>query len=104
MAARTGAEPRPPLSREHVLSAAVALADDGGLAALTMRKLGERLRVEAMSLYHHVSGKDDLLDGMVDAVFAEIELPGAGAHWKAAIRRRAMSARAALTRHPWALG
>jgi AcrR family transcriptional regulator len=104
MAARSGAKPRPPLSREQVLRAAVALADDGGLHGLTMRKLGEKLRVEAMSLYYHVSGKEDLLNGMVDVVFAEIELPGDGTHWKSAMRQRVMSARAALARHPWALG
>src|SRR3954453_10140535 len=90
------------LSRERVLRAAVALADSGGLEALTMRRLGEDLGVEAMSLYKHVANKDDLLDGMVDLVFAEIELPAPGAEWRTAMRERAVSARAALLAHPWA--
>ena len=95
----SGARPR--LSREKVLGTAVALADAAGIDALTMRKLGEELGVEAMSLYNHVANKVDLLDGMVDAVFAEITIPRGG-DWKAAIRERALSARAALARHPWA--
>jgi AcrR family transcriptional regulator len=90
------------LSRERVLAAAVALADSGGLDSLTMRRLGAHLGVEAMSLYKHVANKDDLLDGMVDLVFAEIELPDDGTPWRTAMRRRAVSVRAALTRHPWA--
>ncbi|MGE3289587.1 MAG: TetR/AcrR family transcriptional regulator C-terminal domain-containing protein [Pseudonocardia sp.] len=94
---------REPLRRERVLRAAVTLADRVGLPALTMRKLGEALGVEAMSLYRYVSGKDDLLDGMVDAVFTEIDLP-AGEDWRAAMRARAESARAVLGRHRWAIG
>ncbi|MGY1636123.1 TetR/AcrR family transcriptional regulator C-terminal domain-containing protein [Geodermatophilus sp. SYSU D00742] len=94
---------RPPLSRERVLAAAVALADAGGVEGLSMRRLGEALGVEAMSLYHHVANKDALLDGMIDVVFAEIELP-TGEDWQAAMRRRAISARAALSRHRWAIG
>ena len=94
--------PRIPLSRERVLHAAVALAEAGGIEALTMRRLGEALGVEAMSLYRHVASKDDLLDGMVDVVFSEIELPQDGTDWHAAMRWRALSVRAALTRHPWA--
>jgi AcrR family transcriptional regulator len=90
------------LSRERVLRAAVALADSGGLEALTMRRLGEELGVEAMSLYKHVANKDDLLDGMVDSVFAEIDLPADGAEWRTAMHARAVSARTALNRHPWA--
>jgi AcrR family transcriptional regulator len=90
------------LDRDRVLSAALALADDAGIASLTMRKLGQALGVEAMSLYNHVANKDDLLDGMVDAVFAEIELPTVGDDWKPAMRDRATSTRAALSRHPWA--
>src|SRR6478672_3742938 len=90
------------LSRDRVLAAAVALADSGGPDSLTMRRLGAHLGVEAMSLYKHVANKDDLLDGMVDLVFAEIELPTGGTDWRTAMRRRAVSARAALTRHPWA--
>jgi AcrR family transcriptional regulator len=96
------AEPRARLSRERVLDAAIALADGGGIESLTMRRLGEEVGVEAMSLYKHVANKDDLLDGMVDVVFAEIELPTGGTDWRTAMRERAVSARAALTRHPWA--
>jgi AcrR family transcriptional regulator len=90
------------LNRERVLRAAVALADSGGLEVLTMRRLGQDLGVEAMSLYKYVSNKDDLLDGMVDLVFAEIELPSGAEDWRTAMRARAVSARAALVRHPWA--
>jgi AcrR family transcriptional regulator len=97
------AAPRSPLTRQRVLEAAVALADDSGIESLTMRKLGQALGVEAMSLYYHVANKDALLDGMVDLVFAEIELPTAGTGWRTAMRRRANSARAALRRHPWAI-
>jgi AcrR family transcriptional regulator len=86
-----------------VLEAAVALADAGGLDGLSMRKLGEELGVEAMSLYTHVAGKDDLLDGMTDAVFAEIDLPAEDQDWRTAMRDRALSARAALVRHPWSI-
>ena len=97
----TGAA-RPRLNRERVLRAAVALADTGGLQSLTMRRLGEDLGVEAMSLYKHVASKDDLIDGMVDVVFGEIELPPQGSDWRTAMRDRAISVRGALTRHPWA--
>jgi AcrR family transcriptional regulator len=99
-----GPAPRVPLSRRRILDAAVALADRDGVRSLSMRKLAHELGVEAMSLYHHVANKDDLLDGMVDLVFGEIELPTGEADWKAAMRRRAVSARAALRRHPWAIG
>jgi len=85
-----------------VLSAAVGLADGAGIESLTMRRLGQELGVEAMSLYNHVAGKDDILDGMIDLVFGEIEIPGAATGWKAAMRTRAMSAHEALLRHPWA--
>jgi AcrR family transcriptional regulator len=104
MAAQTdpGPAPRAPLSRERVLGAAVALADRDGVGSLSMRRLARELGVEAMSLYHHVPGKDALLDGMVDLVFGEIDLPTRGTDWKAAMRRRALSAREALRRHPWA--
>jgi AcrR family transcriptional regulator len=101
---KPAAEPRVPLSRERVLRAAVALADDSGLESLTMRKLGEVVRVEAMSLYNHVANKGDLLDGMVDLVFSEIHLPSAGVDWKTAMRQRAISAREVLSRHPWGIG
>jgi AcrR family transcriptional regulator len=93
-----------PLSRDRVLLAAVQLADKYGLEQLSMRNLGQKLGVEAMSLYNHVTNKDDLLDGMVDLVFGEIGVPDSRADWKLAMRERAVAARAALARHPWALG
>jgi AcrR family transcriptional regulator len=95
-------KPRAPLSRERVLRAAIALADTSGIESLTMRKLGEALQVEAMSLYNHVANKDDILDGIVDLVFSEIALPSERAGWKTAMRKRAISAHEALLRHPWA--
>lgn len=94
---------RVPLSRERALSTAVTLADAEGIGSLTMRRLAQQLGVEAMSLYHHVANKDDILDGMVDLVFGEIELPSEGADWNTAMRERAISARAAMMRHPWAI-
>jgi AcrR family transcriptional regulator len=84
------------------LRAAVDLADTGGVEALSMRELGRKLGVEAMSLYNHVASKDDVLDGMVDLVVAEIELPAAGADWQQFMRARAVSARKSFTRHAWA--
>jgi AcrR family transcriptional regulator len=102
--ARRATEARIPLSRDRVLRAAVAFADDSGIGSLTMRTLGTRLGVEAMSLYNHVASKDDLLDGMIDVVFGEIDLPPAGTHWKRAMRQRAISARLVLSRHRWAIG
>jgi AcrR family transcriptional regulator len=102
--AKPAAESRTPLNRDRVLRAAVAFADESGIATLTMRRLGEALGVEAMSLYNHVANKGNLLDGMIDLVFSEIDLPSDGADWKAAMRRRAVSARQALSRHPWAIG
>jgi AcrR family transcriptional regulator len=87
-----------------VLAAAIALADQGGFESLTMRKLAKQLGVEAMSLYNHVANKDDLLDGMVDIVFSEIELPSTDVDWKTAMRKRAISTREALPRHRWAIG
>ena len=104
MVARTDprAESRVPLNRERVLRAALVLADAGGIESLTMRRLGQELGVEAMSLYNHVANKDDILDGIVDLVFSEIELPAGGAEWRPAMRRRAVSAHEALLRHPWA--
>ena len=95
---------REPLSRERALQVAMALADAEGLEALTMRRLAQELGVEAMSLYHHVSNKNDILDGMVDLVFAQIELPAGTGDWKKEMRKRTHSARAALNRHPWAIG
>ena len=93
---------RPPLTRERVIDTAVALADRVGIEAVTMRGLATELGVRPMSLYHHVAGKDAILDGVVDLVFAEIDLPPEGAPWRAAIRLRCLSARAVLRRHPWA--
>jgi AcrR family transcriptional regulator len=93
-----------PLSRERVLRAAVLLADEDGLESLTMRELGLRLGVEAMSLYNHVANKDDILDGMVDLVVSKIELPSDAVGWKEAMRRRAISAQAVFSRHKWASG
>ena len=96
------AKPRAALSRERVLRAAIVLADTGGIEAMTMRQVGQELQVEAMSLYNHVANKDDILDGIVDLVFSEIALPSDQADWKPAMRKRAISAHAALLRHPWA--
>ncbi len=98
------AEPRVRLNRDRVLGTAIKLADTGGIASLTMRKLGAELGVEAMSLYRHVANKSDLLDGMIDGVFAEIDLPTEDIDWRGAMRRRAISAREVLSRHPWAIG
>jgi len=95
---------RPPLTRERVLAAAIDLADRDGIASLSMRKLAQELGVEAMSLYHHVANKDAILDGLIDLVFGEIDLPVGEADWKVAMRRRAISAREVLRRHPWATG
>ena len=87
---------RSPLSRDRVLRAALELADEGGIGALTMQQIGRRLGVEAMSLYRHVRNKDDILDGIVDLVFAEIELPADRSNWRTALQARSISARAAL--------
>jgi AcrR family transcriptional regulator len=96
---------RAPLTRERVLRAALRLADDGGHEALSMRNLGKKLGVEAMSLYNHVANKEDILDGLVDIVFGEIEVPSPGdVDWRTAMRRRAISVREALNRHRWAVG
>ncbi len=93
---------RAPLSKDRVLHAALALADEIGIASLSMRKLGQVLGVEAMSLYKHVANKDDILDGIVDIVASEIDVPAIGGDWKMAMRRRATSAHEVLLRHPWA--
>lgn len=95
-------EPRVPLSRERVLHAAIKLADARGIESLSMRKLGQELGVEAMSLYNHVANKDEIVDGMLDIVASEIEVPSSGANWKVAVRRSAISAHEVLLRHPWA--
>ncbi|WP_072686955.1 TetR/AcrR family transcriptional regulator [Rhodococcus marinonascens] len=98
------ARPHTPLTLDTVLVAAVGLADRAGVAALSMRKLADHLGVEAMSLYHHVANKSAILDGMIDTVFGEIDLPASDDGWRKAIRERTISARAVLVRHPWAIG
>lgn len=105
MAKRTTSQKgrRAPLSRERVVKTAIALADTRGLTAVTMRKVARRLGVEAMSLYHYVTDREDLLDGMVDAVMGEIALPS-GDDWRAAMRLRGISAREVLLAHRWAIG
>jgi AcrR family transcriptional regulator len=90
------------LSRDRVLHAAIDLADGGGIESLTMRKLGQALGVEAMSLYNHVAKKDDIVAGMLELVVREIEVPSRESDWKTAIRHTAISAHDALVRHPWA--
>ncbi|UFU05570.1 TetR/AcrR family transcriptional regulator [Ruania halotolerans] len=117
MAARRA---RQPLSRDRVLGAALTVADAEGLAAVTMRRVAAELDVEAMSLYHHVRGKEELLDGLVESIVGEIEIEieagrssrttSADAaradsdHWRAALRRRCLTARTVMVRHPWAPG
>jgi AcrR family transcriptional regulator len=93
-----------PLNREQILAAAVALADREGLEVVSMRRLGRALGVQAMSLYNHVPNKDAILDGMVEHVLAEVELPKAGGDWEAALRRSTISMHDVLHRHPWACG
>ena len=97
-------EPRAPLSKERVLRTAVALADRHGIESLSMRKLADELGAGAMSLYYHVPNKEELIDGMVDIVFSEIEPPPLELDWKTAMRRRAHSTREVLNRHRWAVG
>jgi AcrR family transcriptional regulator len=93
---------RLPLSRDRILERAVQIADADGVEALTMRRLADDLGFEAMSLYRHVKNKDDVLDGILDAVLAEIESPAGDGAWDAAIRRSAISVNDVLGRHPWA--
>ena len=95
---------RKPLTRERVLEAAIRLADESGIESLSMRKLGQELGVEAMSLYNHVKNKDEVLDGIVEAVVREVELPSGETDWKTALRRHAISSHDALMRHSWAAG
>jgi AcrR family transcriptional regulator len=94
---------RVPLSRTRVLDAAVAYADARGLETLTMRKLAELLDAAPMALYRHVSSKDDLLDGMIDFVYGEIDVPSEDGDWKLAMRQQAISARETISRHQWAI-
>jgi AcrR family transcriptional regulator len=91
------------LSRDRVLHGAMAVADAGGIGSLTIRSLASELGVKPMSVYHHVANKDEILDGIVDLVFSEIDLPSAGADWRSEMRRRALSARRVLRVHPWAI-
>jgi len=100
----SGSARRPRLNRDAVLAAAVGIADRTGIDGLTMRTLADELGVVPMAIYKHVSGKDELIDGMVDIVWAEVELPDATAGWRSAMRARAVSMRGALSRHRWAVG
>jgi AcrR family transcriptional regulator len=95
---------RPRLSRERVLEAAMSIADRGGLPGLTIRSLAQELGAKPMSVYYYVASKDELLDHLVDVVFDEIELPDPEGAWRTEMRRRAVSARACLKRHRWAIG
>ncbi|ALO67041.1 AcrR family transcriptional regulator [Arthrobacter alpinus] len=95
---------RPPLSRERVLEGAVQIADQSGIATLTMRSLAQALGVKPMSLYYYVANKGEILDAIIDMVFSEIELPSTRGGWQSEMRRRADSVRQALRRHPWAIG
>lgn len=95
---------RPALTAALITEAAASVADAGGLGQVSMRNVAKALGVEAMSLYHHIEGKDALVDALVDWVFAQIELPAPGQPWRAAMAERATSARAVLAAHPWALG
>jgi AcrR family transcriptional regulator len=103
MAVKQRSKARAPLSRDRVLRAALELADREGLDGLTMRKLGDALGVEAMSLYNYFARKDELIAELINIVFSEIEVPERGS-WRGALRRRAISALAALSRHRWAVG
>lgn len=94
--------PRLPLNRDRILAAAVEIADERGVGAVTMREVASRLGVEAMSLYNHVANKDDILDGMADLVAEQFDLPEDVDHWREAMRRRAVSAHEVFGRHPWA--
>ena len=95
---------REPLSRERVLTAALTVADEGGLDGLTIRSLAQRVGARPMSLYHYVANKDEILDGLVDLVFAEIDLPEPSGEWRREMTRRARSAVEVLRRHPWSTG
>jgi AcrR family transcriptional regulator len=99
-----GAQRRETLTRQRVLEAAVELADREGVDAVSMRRLGQELGIEAMSLYTHVRSKEDLLDGMVEVAFGEVPSPARDSGWKAALRRTILDARDVLLRHPWAPG
>src|SRR3954453_10265202 len=98
----TQTEPHLPLTRGRILRAALDLADESGIESLTMRKLGQALGFEAMSLYNHVANKDDVLNGILDLVLDETEPPAPEEDWALAVRRSAISVHDALRRHPWA--
>lgn len=105
----TNADERPkrtrpdvPLSRDRILAAAVRIADEHGIGAVTIRRVAARLGAKPMSLYNHVADKGDILDGMVDRVIEQVDLSDTGADWQEAMRRRAVSARQVFRRHPWA--
>ncbi len=102
--AKPRAAPRPALTRERILRAALTQADAGGLEELTMRRLAEVLGAAPMALYRHIANREDLVDGLVDLVFEEINLPPSGVDWKTAMRQRAISLRDVLSRHRWAIG
>ena len=95
---------RPALTPDRIVAAAVRVADRAGLAGVSMRNVGKELGVEAMSLYHHITGKEALLDALADAVFRRITLPDLDDPWRPAMAARATSARDVLARHPWGLG
>ena len=101
-AGKAGAERRTQLTRQRVMAAAIELADRDGIESISMRKLAQELGVEPMSLYTHVRNKDDLLDGMVDAVISRIPINADGADWKTSLRQLALAARSVVLRHPWA--
>lgn len=94
--------PRRKLSRDLILTAALQLADDEGIEAVSMRRLGQALSVEAMSLYKHVSGKEDILDGIADLVMLEVPVPPRDLPWRAGLKHSAIATHEALLRHPWA--
>jgi AcrR family transcriptional regulator len=95
-------ERRAQLTREQVVTAAIDLADRDGIESISMRRLAQELGVEAMSLYTHVRSKDDLLDGMVDAVISTIPVDADAADWRTSLRQMALGARSVMLRHPWA--
>lgn len=103
MSAPAARAPRGGLNRERVLEGAMAVADAGGIAALTIRSLAERLGVKPMAVYGHVANKDEIIDGIVDLVFGQIEVPRKDGDWREEMRGRAVSARAVLRQHPWAI-
>lgn len=102
MEQETASKQRQKLSRERIVETALRIMDTEGLDAVTMRRVGRELGVEAMSLYNHVANKDDILDGMVDLILTDIEVPGTGTDWKGAMRQRSLSAHRVLLVHPWA--